>query len=71
MQYDLTQVRLSIQSYRRRFCAKWQEVYGEPFQHSVLRAKQMSKYKPIHFIQDFFEGYADRIRNVKKLIEQE
>lgn len=69
MTIDMAQVRSDITAYRRRFTEKWMEEYGEPFEHAVLQAKQMSKYKPSHFIQDYFEKYQDRIRYIKSIIE--
>lgn len=70
MTIDLQQIRKDMTAYRRRFAEKWQEVYGEPFEHAVLQAKQMSKYKPSHYTQDYFEEFQDRIRYIKSIIEQ-
>lgn len=68
MHYDITQVRSDIQSYRRRFSEKWQEVYGYPFQHEVLRAKRMLQNWNSHEALDFAAEYQDRIRHIKSLI---
>lgn len=68
---NLRTIRADLSSYRHRFSQKYKEVYGEPFAHAVLRAKQMSKYKPSHAIQDFFENYQNRIKHIKSLIEHE
>lgn len=67
----LSEVRAGLNSYRHRFAEKYNEVYGEPFAHAVLRAKQMSKYKPSHAIQDFFEDYQYKIKHIKNLFENE
>lgn len=67
----LSEIRADLSSYRHRFAEKYKEVYGEPFDHAVLRAKQMTKYKPSHAVQDFFEDYQNKIKHIKNLIENE
>lgn len=71
MTYDIDKVRTDIQSYRRRFSEKWQDVYGYPFQHEVLRAKRWASSGKSHAAQDFLEKYQNRIRHIKNIIDNE
>lgn len=67
---DINTILADLREYRHRFAEKYEEVYGEPFDHAVLRAKQMTKYKPSHAVQDFFEDYQNKIKHIKDLIER-
>lgn len=69
MIHDINTIRKQNAEYRRRFCAKWSEVYHEPFQHEVLRTKRWLSVGRSHAAQDFLETYQRKIQHIKSLLE--
>lgn len=76
MQYDLTQVRLFIQSYRRRFNAEYEKVYGASFDSYVTGTKLYvkkiaSRPEGRKEVERTLRELQYRVRYIKSLIENE
>lgn len=76
MTYDITQVRSDIQSYRRRFNAEYEKVYGAPFKTYAASTKayiQEVILQPhgMRLVEEALRQFQDRIRYIESLIDED